>query len=95
MAKRKWYLNEPDSVKDGEGDDLIAPRATAVQIVDCVFVNIRQSPSVSSESVKIVPAGTVLDLVSTSGSFYEVGYNSGLVGYILKKFCKEVSNAGR
>jgi len=87
MARRRSRL---DSDLDSMGDPLIAPKTSAVEIVDALYVNIREAPSVSSRSLKIVPKGTMLDKVSKEGRFYEVCFDGGSFGYIFEEFCKEV-----
>lgn len=90
MAKRKWSLSSDSDNTNGVDDNLIVPKTSAVKIVNAKFVNIRESPSTSSRSLKIVSEGTILDKVSKSGRFYEVGFDGGLFGYIFEEYCKEV-----
>ncbi len=72
-------------------DNLIVPKTSAVEIVNTLYVNIRESPSVSSQSLKIVSKGTILEKVSKEGRFYEVCFDGGSFGYIFDEYCKEVS----
>lgn len=72
-------------------DNLNVPKTSAVEIVNALYVNIRESPSVSSKSLKIVSKGTLLEKVSKEGRFYEVCFDGGSFGYVFEEYCKEVS----
>lgn len=85
MTRRRYQ-----SVLNSLDDNSIVPKTSAVEIVNAFYVNIRESPSVSSRSLKIVPKGTILEKISKEGRFYEVCFDGGSFGYIFEEYCKEV-----
>ena len=51
------------------------------------YLNIRSEPSLSSPVIKMVPNGATVNILGTSGDWYQVEYN-GTVGYAYSQYIK-------
>lgn len=85
-------MNEENVVLEDRSDSS-KPGVEKVQVVNCVRLNIRKSPSTRSPVIKVVPVGEIMDCNPkyNNPSFYEVRMDGNGKGYASKDFLKKIT----
>ena len=59
--------------------------------VNCDALNLRVSPNKSCEVVKLLPTGTVFDILYTENGWYNIRLQSGLTGFVSADYVTKIS----
>lgn len=78
---------QEETVKEEETPNASSGEKTTGKVTNCTSVNVRTSPSASSEVFGIVKAGTevLIDLGNSTDEYYKVS-SSDFLGYIKKDY---------